>query len=104
MQDLLTGSLGNVESAFDSTIVGLVVEYGIIFATLVIVYISLWFYRTWAYLKGTGDTMAFAILVMSAALLSAHIFQQFGLSPAALMALQLFGLLSVLRRSSRAVA
>jgi hypothetical protein len=104
MQDLLTGTLGNVEGAFDSTIVGLVVEYGIVFAILVIAYITLWFSRTWAYLKATGDTMAFAMLVMSAALLLAHFFQQFGLSPAALMALQLFGFLSVLRRSRRAVA
>jgi hypothetical protein len=98
IQDLLTGQLGEIEGAFDSTIVGFLVEYGVVFSTFVFAYIILWFSRTWNYYRSTGDAFAAILLVMSAALVFAHIFQQFGLGPPGLMALQLFAFLPFLKR------
>ena len=99
MQDLLTGSLGNTEGAFDSIIVGFLVEYGVIFSALIFVYIALWLSRTWWYYRLTRNTFALALLVMSTVLVVAHVFQQFGLSPAGLMALQIFAFLPIFKRT-----
>lgn len=103
MQDLLTGSLGNTEGAFDSIVVGFLVEYGVIFSALIFVYIALWLSRTWWYYRLTKDTFALVLLVMSTALVVAHIFQQFGLSPAGLMALQIFAFLPIFKRTHQRV-
>jgi len=99
MQVLLTGLVGNVEGAFDSTIVGFLVEYGIIFSVLVLAYIAFWFSHTWGYYKSTGDALAPVLLVMATAIVFAHIFQQFGLGPPGLMALQVFAFLPIFKKT-----
>jgi hypothetical protein len=99
MQALLTGTSGNVEGAFDSTIIGIIVEYGIVFAAIILGYIAFWFFHTWRYLRATGDKFAQILLLLCAAFISSHIVQQFGLSPSGLIALQLFGFLTVLKKS-----
>ena len=99
IQRFLTGSLGNVEGAFDSTIVGFLVEYGAIFSTLVFAYIAVWVSRIWRLWRQTGDTIVLVLLLMGSALIFTHIFQQFGVSPPALMAMQVFAFLPATGRS-----
>ncbi len=103
MQNLLTGTLGNVEGAFDSTVVGFLVEFGIIISTLLFAYIAFWLFRTWRYYRLTGEAFALVLLVMSTALVFAHIFQQFGLAPPSLMALQLLTFLPIFRKTQKKV-
>ena len=101
IQKFLTGSRGNVEGAFDSTIIGFLVEYGFIFTTLVFVYIARWFSRIWKLWRWTGDATVLALLLMGIAFVFTHIFQQFGISPPALMAMQMFAFLPATGRSLR---
>jgi hypothetical protein len=95
MRSLLTGTKGNLEGAFDSTIVGFLVEYGLIFTGIVFAYIAFWIYRAWTLFRLTGDVKILSLILMASILVVAHVFQQFGLSPAGLMALQIFGFLAV---------
>ena len=101
IQRFLAGSLGNSEGAFDSTIIGFLVEYGVIFTTLVFAYIAVWFFRNLRLWRRTGDTIVLALLLMGVSLVFTHIFQQFGISPPALMAMQVFAFLPAAGRSLR---
>jgi len=92
MQRLLTGSEGNAEGAFDSTIVGFLVEYGMIFTLLVFSYIAIWHLRVWSRWRQTGDTTTLIVLSMGIVLVLTHLLQQFGVSPPALMAMQIFSM------------
>lgn len=92
IKKLLTGSLGNTDGAFDSTIIGFLVEYGIIFTTIIFSFV---FIRLLAFIYNynkTGDKLILSMLTMAVALLICHVFQQFTLSPPGLMALQVFAL------------
>jgi hypothetical protein len=92
IRNLLTGSLGNTEGAFDSTIIGFLVEYGLIFSILVFFTISVKFLMMINKLLLFRDIATLSLLVMSAVLILCHITQQFGLSPPGLIALQIFSL------------
>jgi O-antigen ligase len=69
MKQLLTGSLGNTEGAFDSTAVGLLVEYGIVLTALTVVYVTIWLLATIRAYRMTGDPLALTMLAMSTALI-----------------------------------
>lgn len=101
MKGFLTGSEGNSEGAFDSTPIGFLVEYGVILTTLVFTYVAGWFFRMWRYRRKTSDTFTLTLLLMGCAILFTHIFQQFTISPPALMAMQVLAFIPVARRTQR---
>lgn len=103
MQNMLTGSRGNIEGSFDSTIVGFLIEYGIIITSAIILYIALWFYQAWKCFKLTKEAFIAVLSMMLIALVIAHFFQQYGLSPPGLMALQLFAYLPTLKKAQQKV-
>lgn len=92
IKDLLTGTIGNTEGAFDSTIIGFLVEYGLIFSMLIFFIISVKFLIMINSLLLLKDIATLSLVAMSAALICCHIAQQFGLSPPSLFALQIFSI------------
>jgi hypothetical protein len=92
IKNLLTGTIGNTEGAFDSTIVGSVVEYGIILSTLVFVFITIRFLSMLHKYRVTGDVYSLSVLTMAITLIFCHVFQQFSINPPGLMALQVFAI------------
>lgn len=92
MKKLLTGTLGNTEGAFDSTIVGFLVEYGFILSSLLFIYILVWFLSMMHYFQVTGNAIALSAIAMAVALIFCHIFQQFTFTPPGLMALQVLAI------------
>lgn len=92
MQKLLTGSLGNTEGAFDSTIIGFLVEFGLVLSTLVFIYISIWLFAMIRFYSANQNPAVFSILTMAAALIFCHTFQQFSFTPPGLIALQVFAI------------
>ena len=102
VKTLLTGTGGNIEGAFDSVVVGLLIDNGLVFVTLLLGYVAFWLYRTWRLWRNTNDDFVLALLLMGVALIVSHLFQQFGISPPALMAMQVFVFLSVFRRNQHA--
>jgi hypothetical protein len=92
MQKLLTGSLGNTEGAFDSTIIGFIVEFGLVLSTFIFIYISIWLVTMIRYYTTNRNPAVFSILMMAAALVFCHVFQQFSFTPPGLIALQVFAI------------
>jgi hypothetical protein len=90
ISQLLTGVLGNKEGAFDSTLIGLIVEYGFIFFLLIVISLVSWVHSVWTYFISTRDSYAALYLLLFLVAAVCHVTQQYGLSPAGLIVLQLF--------------
>jgi hypothetical protein len=97
IQYFLTGSLGNIEGAFDNTLLGFLFEYGAILSAVVLAFIGTWFSRMWIFWRSTADTLFLVLLIMGTAVLMQSLFQQFVVSPPALLVLQVFTLIPVSR-------
>ncbi len=90
ISQLLTGVLGNKEGAFDSTPIGLIVEYGFMFFILIVISLVSWAHSVWKYFIATRDSYAVLFLLLFLVAAVCHVTQQYGLSPAGLIVLQLF--------------
>jgi hypothetical protein len=90
IQYLLTGKLGNVEGAFDSTIIGFIIEYGLLFSLFVFSFMIFMYFKILIDYFINRNILSFCILMMSTALILSHIFQQYSVGPPGLLALQVF--------------
>lgn len=89
MKDLLTGVTGASEGAFDSTLVGFLVEYGAITTMLVVAYFFWWMRKVLATSWRSGNPVWGLYANLGFVIFFSQFFQQFGFSPPALIALQL---------------
>lgn len=97
IKDLLSRSLGNAEGAFDSTIIGSIVEYGLIFSTIIFTVIMIRFLSMIHNYRINKNVYTHSILLMASVLIVCHVFQQFSINPPGLMALQVFAIEPVLK-------
>lgn len=92
---------GSTEGAFDSTFIGLIFEYGVIFTSLLLLYIAVWFYRIGHFWVRTRNSLVLSMLIMATAVCFTCIFQQFSISPPSLIVMQIFSFSPVFRRFFR---
>jgi len=88
--DLRTSFNNTTEGAFDSTIIGVIVEFGLLALISVIIYLGRWFKIMYRAKIISGNPIYGFYIVIAIVIIFASIFQQIGFSPAALMVLQLF--------------